>query len=99
MYTAFLVLLAASTSLALMCYEGTLNGLEDNSRRTEEKYCSPMSHYCVQKIDRRNKQIRRECSSFSDEHNMIEKCPVSFASSYSFQLEFLKTTKAKFIFF
>ncbi|KHJ79689.1 hypothetical protein OESDEN_20657 [Oesophagostomum dentatum] len=76
MYTTFLVLLAASTSLALMCYEGTLNGLEDNSRRTEEKHCSPMSHYCVQKIDRRNKQIRRECSSFSDEHNMIEKCPV-----------------------
>uniref|UniRef100_A0A0K0DK61 CYSTM domain-containing protein n=1 Tax=Angiostrongylus cantonensis TaxID=6313 RepID=A0A0K0DK61_ANGCA len=38
--------------------------------------CSAISNYCIQKIDKKKNQIRRECSSFSDEHNMEEKCPV-----------------------
>ncbi|VDP17030.1 unnamed protein product [Heligmosomoides polygyrus] len=38
---------------------------------------SPISNYCIQKIDKKKNQIRRECSSFMDEHNIEEKCPMS----------------------
>ncbi|PIO69782.1 hypothetical protein TELCIR_08384 [Teladorsagia circumcincta] len=40
-------------------------------------HCSGISNYCIQKIDKRKNQIIRECSSFTDEHNMEEKCPMS----------------------
>ncbi|PIO65145.1 hypothetical protein TELCIR_13199, partial [Teladorsagia circumcincta] len=40
-------------------------------------HCSGISNYCIQKIDKRENQIIRECSSFTDEHNMEEKCPMS----------------------
>ncbi|EYB86425.1 hypothetical protein Y032_0279g1200 [Ancylostoma ceylanicum] len=73
--TLFLLLAIVNISLALKCYEGTLQGLENNTR-TEEKHCSGISNYCIQKIDKRKNQIRRECSSFMDEHNMEEKCPM-----------------------
>ncbi|KAK6748883.1 hypothetical protein RB195_001481 [Necator americanus] len=76
MRTVFLVLAIVSTSLALKCFEGTLQGLENNTR-TEEKHCGGMSNYCIQKIDKKKNQIRRECSSFTDEHNMEEKCPMT----------------------
>ncbi|VDM62619.1 unnamed protein product [Angiostrongylus costaricensis] len=39
--------------------------------------CSAISNYCIQRIDKKKNQIRRECSSFSDEHNIEEKCPMS----------------------
>ncbi|XGW29955.1 hypothetical protein V3C99_009184 [Haemonchus contortus] len=71
-----LVLALICTAAALTCYEGTLEGLSNNTR-TEEKHCSGISNYCIQKIDKRKNQIRRECSSFVDEHNMEEKCPMS----------------------
>ncbi|RCN48822.1 hypothetical protein ANCCAN_05105 [Ancylostoma caninum] len=73
--TLLLVLAIINISLALKCYEGTLQGLENNTR-TEEKHCSGISNYCIQKIDKKKNQIRRECSSFMDEHNMEEKCPM-----------------------
>ncbi|CAJ0601274.1 unnamed protein product [Cylicocyclus nassatus] len=76
MYTFLLVLAFATTTYSLTCYEGILQGLENNTR-VEEKHCSPMSNYCVQKIDKKKNQIIRECSSFADEHNMEEKCPMT----------------------
>ncbi|KAK5966125.1 hypothetical protein GCK32_018606, partial [Trichostrongylus colubriformis] len=71
-----LIFTLVCTATALTCYEGTLEGLSNNSR-TEVKHCSGISNYCIQKIDRKKNQIRRECSSFTDEHNMEEKCPMS----------------------
>ncbi|WKY04075.1 hypothetical protein Q1695_005218 [Nippostrongylus brasiliensis] len=65
-----------TTTLALTCYEGTVEGLTNNTR-TEEKHCSGISNYCIQRIDKRKNQMIRQCSSFSDEHNMEEKCPMS----------------------
>ncbi|CAB3409881.1 unnamed protein product [Caenorhabditis bovis] len=70
--TVFLV----SFGLALRCYEGTVIGLNNNIQ-TEKKECGGISNYCIQRINKKNDQMRRECSSWSDEHSMEEKCPVS----------------------
>ncbi|KAE9419031.1 hypothetical protein Angca_006664 [Angiostrongylus cantonensis] len=76
MWSIISMMVLVGTAFSLRCYEGTLRGLTNNAK-TEEKSCSAISNYCIQKIDKKKNQIRRECSSFSDEHNMEEKCPTS----------------------
>ncbi|CAI2351798.1 unnamed protein product [Caenorhabditis sp. 36 PRJEB53466] len=65
-----------AVSSALRCYEGTVKGLESNAQ-TAKKECGGISNWCIQRIDKKSGEMRRECSSWSDEHSMEEKCPMS----------------------
>ncbi|CDK13496.1 Activin_recp domain-containing protein [Caenorhabditis elegans] len=72
----FLLILAViSTVSALRCFEGTV--ALDSNDQTSKKECGGMSNYCIQRIDKKTKEMRRECSSWSDEHSMEEKCPMT----------------------
>ncbi|PIC33303.1 hypothetical protein B9Z55_013330 [Caenorhabditis nigoni] len=75
LYLIFL-LFTISTISALRCFEGTVKGLESNAQ-TPKKECGGMSNYCIQRIDKKSGEMRRECSSWSDEHSMEEKCPMA----------------------
>ncbi|EGT40148.1 hypothetical protein CAEBREN_18492 [Caenorhabditis brenneri] len=71
-----LIFTAISTVSTLRCFEGTVKGLESNAQ-TPKKECGGISNYCIQRIDKKNGEMRRECSSWSDEHSMEEKCPMT----------------------
>uniref|UniRef100_A0A1I7X8B3 Uncharacterized protein n=1 Tax=Heterorhabditis bacteriophora TaxID=37862 RepID=A0A1I7X8B3_HETBA len=68
------ILILCAEAFSLRCFEGKLWGLENNTR-TDEKDCGGISHYCIQRINRLKNEISRECSSWSDEYSMEEKCP------------------------
>uniref|UniRef100_A0A8R1DXC6 Uncharacterized protein n=1 Tax=Caenorhabditis japonica TaxID=281687 RepID=A0A8R1DXC6_CAEJA len=75
-FAIFLIFTAIFGATALRCFEGTVSGLESNSQ-TPKKECGGISQYCIQRIDKKRGEMRRECSSWSDEHSMEEKCPMA----------------------
>ncbi|PAV68527.1 hypothetical protein WR25_02975 [Diploscapter pachys] len=70
----FLVLI--NVSFGIRCYDGTIK-VEDDRTRVGEKECGGISNYCIQSINKKTNQIKRYCSSFTDEHNMEERCPMT----------------------
>ncbi|CAI4229511.1 unnamed protein product [Auanema sp. JU1783] len=70
-----LCIFVSSSVIALRCYEGTV--ALDSIDKTNEKECGGISTYCLQHIDKSKNVIKRSCSSFSDEHNMEERCPMT----------------------
>ncbi|CAD6194684.1 unnamed protein product [Caenorhabditis auriculariae] len=72
----FFIFTILPLAYGLRCYEGTVSGLDSNLQ-TPAKHCGGISNYCIQRINKKTGEMRRECSSWSDEHSIEEKCPMS----------------------